>query len=290
MRIAFIGDVHGRVLHTLGALAALQNSRGVRLDAAIQVGDLGAYPTWERMDRPSKRFAEENPAENDFFRLLDPSPRLADAVRSALALLPPVHFVSGNHEDFEWLAGLHEAAGERVVPVDPLGAFHHVECGHQITVAEQRIAFLGKIEEPGHMDLDEDARASLLAAEPGSVDVLVTHDGPFGMCRNWRGELEGSPKLAELIEHLQPRVHVSGHYHHENGPRHYGRTDSYALAELVYPKTNRRRPERANPEQRVAEGSIGLLDTETGTFEYVHDAWLADVCGDDLDLSRFLMP
>jgi Icc-related predicted phosphoesterase len=288
MKIAFIGDVHGCVLHALGALVALQNHRGIQLNAAIQVGDLGAYPTPERLDRPSRRFVAENPAQADFFRLLDPPLELSSAVRRALGQVPPVLFVSGNHEDFGWLMSLHEAEGGSVVPVDPLGAFRHVVCGHLGVVAGQRIAFLGRIESPGYMDLDSAAYASLLATEPGSVDILVTHDGPYGMCHDWRGLTEGSVKLARLIEHLQPRLHVSGHYHHENGPRRYGRTLSYALAELVYPRTNQRRPERANPEQRVAPGSIGLLDTETYTFEYVHDGWLADVCGDHIDLAGFV--
>jgi hypothetical protein len=46
-------------------------------------------------------------------------------------------------------------------------------------------------------------------------------------------------------------------------------------------------PDPANPEQRVAPGGIGLLDTHT--FEYIHDGWLADVCGDDLDLAGFIV-
>lgn len=227
MKIAFIGDVHGCVLHALGALVALQRHRGIRLDAAIQVGDLGAYPTPERMDDPSRRFAAENPAQADFFRLLDPSPGLSAAARRAREQLPPIQFTSGNHEDFEWLASLHKAHRANVVAVDPTDAFRHVECGHITIVAGQRTAFLGRIESPGYMDLDSAAYARLLAAEPGSVDVLVTHDGPYGMCQDWRGRTEGSAKLARLIEHLQPRLHVSGHYHHQNGPRRYGRTLSY---------------------------------------------------------------
>jgi Icc-related predicted phosphoesterase len=285
MKVAFIGDVHGHVRHMLGALVLLQQHRGLRLDAAIQVGDMGAYPTPERMDAPSRRFAAENPAEKDFFRLLDPSPEFASAVRGARELVPPVLFASGNHEDFEWLAALHEARGAAVAPVDALDALRHVECGHIEIVAGQRIAFLGRVEEPGYMDLDEAAYARLLATAPGTVDVLVTHDGPFGLCQDWRGATKGSPKLARLIEHLQPRLHVGGHYHHENGPRQYGRTTSYALAELVNPKTNRRRPERANPGQRVTPGSIALLDTDTYEAEYLHDEWLAEVCGDDYDLA-----
>jgi hypothetical protein len=81
-------------------------------------------------------------------------------------------------------------------------------------------------------------------------------------------------------------LHVSGHYHHENGPRGYGRTTSYALAQLVDPKTDRWLDEPVNPEQRITAGAIGLLDTRTYAFEYVHDAWLADVKGDDVDVAE----
>ncbi|MFD9123798.1 metallophosphoesterase [Kitasatospora sp. NPDC059571] len=285
MRIAFVGDVHGRVLHALGALTMLQARRGVRLDAVIQVGDLGAYPSAGRFDEASRRFHADNPAQGDFFRLLDSTAEVAKGVVAALGQLPRILFLSGNHEDHEWLGSLHDEGRATVVPVDPFGAFHHVVCGHVMEVAGARVAFLGLIEAPGKMDFDEAAYARLLATEPGTVDVLVTHDGPYGMSRSRRGDVQGSARLAGLIEHLQPRLHVGGHYHHENGPRRYGRTVSHALAQLVDPKRDRWRPEPVNPQQRVTAGSIGRLDTRTYEFEYVHDDWLADISGDDLDLA-----
>ncbi|MFD0900151.1 metallophosphoesterase family protein [Actinomadura sediminis] len=276
MRIAFVGDVHGCVLHALGAVAKLAEARG-GLDAVVQVGDLGAFPSADRWDDASRRFGVEHPAQHDFFRLLDPSPELAEGVRLALARMPSVRFVSGNHEDHAWLAGLRGA-------VDPLGAFVHVPCGTIADVAGLRFAFLGLIESDG-MDYDDAAYAKLADTEPGSVDVLVTHDGPYAMS-SYRGTVQGSPKMTALLERLQPRLHVSGHYHHENGPRRYGETVSYCLGQLVQPKTKRGEP--FNPRQEVMPGSIGVLDTETLGFEYVHDAWLADVHGDDLDLARLL--
>lgn len=288
MRIAFLGDVHGCVRHALGAAVMLRARRRVRLDAVIQVGDLGAYPSPERYDEPTRRFGQDHPAQSDFVRLLDPEPAFADGVRAALRQVPPVLFVSGNHEDHAWLAALHAAADAEVVPVDPLGAYRHVACGNVVEVAGQRVAFLGLIEAADKMDLDPDACARLMAAAPGSVDVLVTHDGPYGMSRDRRGQVQGSAKLTRLIDHLQPPLHVSGHYHHPNGPRRYGRTTSYALAQLVRPRASKWEPESGNPEQRVTAGSVGLLDTETGAFEYVEDAWLADVHGDALDLGRLV--
>lgn|GEM_PF-1622348 len=288
MKIAFVGDVHGCVLHALGTAVMLQDRRGIRLDAVIQVGDLGAYPSAERYDGPSHRFGREHPAQGDFVRLLDPSPSFAAGVRLALGRVPSVLFVSGNHEDHEWLAALHAAAGTEVVSVDPLGAYRHVTCGSVREVAGQRVAFLGLIESAGKMDLDENAFSRLMGAEPGDVDILVTHDGPYGMSRDRRGGVQGSVKLTRLIEHLQPGLHVSGHYHHPNGPRRYGRTTSYALAQLVRPRTTEWVPEPNNPEQRVAAGSVGLFDTVTGEFAYIHDDWLADVRGDALDLAALV--
>ncbi|MCF2533448.1 metallophosphatase family protein [Yinghuangia sp. KLBMP8922] len=305
-----MGDVHGCVRHAFGAVVMLQARRGIRLDAVIQVGDLGAYPSVERYDEPTRRFARDHPAQGDFLQLLAPEPSFAAGIRAALRHVPPMLFVSGNHEDHEWLAGLHAAArgagasdaanapdasdapagseDPATVPIDPLGAYRHVACGSVVEVAGRKVAFLGLVEVEGYMDLDEDAYARLMAAAPGSADILVTHDGPYGMSKDRRGEVQGSPKLTRLIEHLQPPLHVSGHYHHPNGPRQYGRTTSYALAQLVRPKAGRWEPEPVNPGQSVAPGSIGLLDTAAGTFEYVDDAWLADVGGDALDLAALV--
>ncbi|MGP3970000.1 metallophosphoesterase family protein [Streptomyces sp. 6N223] len=283
MKVAFFGDVHGCVLHALGAAVMLQHRRSIQLDAVIQVGDLGAFPSPERWDEASHRFAANSPAQGDFFRLLHPSPPLADAVRRTLGQIPGFLFVSGNHEDHDWLATLHRTAAAAVTPVDPLGAYHHVACGHVLTIAGLRMAFLGRVESD-RMDLDPEAYAQLLAAEPGSVDVLVTHDGPYGMSHR-RGTTQGSAKLSRLIERLQPRLHVSGHYHHQNGPRRYGPTVSHALAQLVRPKAHQKTSEPINPRQQVTAGSIGLLDTETYDFEYIHDPWLADIHGDDLGLA-----
>lgn len=286
MKIAFFGDVHGRVLHALGAAVILQQRRAIRLDALIQVGDLGSFPSPERLDAATRRFMVGNPAEGDFFRLLDPSPRLAEGVRSVLGQVPAFLFVSGNHEDHAWLETLHQGAAAAVTPVDPLGAYRHVACGNVIDVAGQRTGFLGRVESD-RMDYDQEAYDGFLAAEPGSVDILVTHDGPHGLSE-YRGVSQGSMKLSRLIAHLQPRLHVSGHYHHQNGPRRYGSTVSYALADLVGGKANHRTSEPVNPRQQVKAGSIGILDTETYAFEHVDDAWLAEVSGDDVDLAALV--
>lgn len=241
MRIAFLGDVHGCVRHAAAAVRTLD------VDLAIQVGDLGAYPSYSDLPAEDREFVDTNPAQGDIFRLLDGS--------LTLDLDVPILFVTGNHDNADWLRSLHH--GQGVAPIDPLGAFAHVACGTVLEVANLRFGFLGGIEAPEWgLDIDLAAAASL-----GGIDVLVTHDGPYGLA-TWEGKIQGSAKLTQVIDEVQPRLHVHGHYHHVNGPRTYGRTTSYGLAQLVPPVDR-------NPDQHVADGSIGILDSVTLEFAYV---------------------
>lgn len=288
MRIAFVGDVHGCALHALGALVGWQTHTRTTLDAVIQVGDLGAFPSEEAWDPTDHAYAQDNPAQRDLFRVLAPDSILRTTLETALeALGTPVLFVSGNHEDHSWLAELHRSMGP-VVAIDPVGLFHHVEDGTVVELAGLSIGFLGRIEAAGYMDLDGVACDRLRALDKGSLDVLVTHDGPYGLATNWRGEVSGSPQLTELLTELQPRWHISGHYHHINGPRLYGPTVSYALAGLVNPRVDRFSGKSINPTLRVIAGALGILDTETSTFSYVTEDWLSEVAGVNFDLGEYL--
>lgn len=293
MPIAFIGDTHGCVRHALAATIALQTMHQCRFDAVIQVGDFGAHPAVGAVPLNERPYLDENPAQGDVFAALSPDPAFADQLAAVKARLPEpgMLFISGNHEDDAWLASLHDqAAGAPVVPIDPLSVFHHVRSGEVLTLGDgTTLAVVGGCAAPGlPFDLSGDALARLHSLEPGSVDVLVTHDGPHGICENWQGRIQGSRRISRLIEHLQPRIHVSGHYHHADGPRSYGATRSWMLAQLVAPKSDRWGRKPPNPTQRVSPGSIGVLDRHAGTFAYVTEEWLAEIHGDELDLGAYL--
>jgi hypothetical protein len=47
MKIAFLGDLHGRVFHALALVVAWQATMAEPLDLVIQVGDMGA--SWEHL-------------------------------------------------------------------------------------------------------------------------------------------------------------------------------------------------------------------------------------------------
>ena len=61
MLMAFVGDVHGRVLHAIAALAGRQKATRRPFDLIVQVGDLGAYPEVTRMDAATLRYLEADP-------------------------------------------------------------------------------------------------------------------------------------------------------------------------------------------------------------------------------------
>lgn len=289
MLLAFVGDVHGCTAHAFAALMRLQDERQVRLDAIVQVGDLGAHRSTETLAESDRWYLTNNPAQAHIFQVLGADDATADVLRVVRDTLGgPMHAISGNHEDDAWVARLHaEADDELVVQLDPAGSLVHVASGSVLTMAGLTVAFLGGIDAPGRpFDLDPRALDALHAFDPGSIDVLVTHDGPHGMCTSWDGRVQGSHRLTHLIERLQPTVHVSGHYHHRNGPRSYGRTTSFALDALVHPTSDRWSGESINPMQRVSPGSIGLLDSSSLTFEYVEDDWLEQISGDDIGLRR----
>ncbi|WP_157974058.1 metallophosphoesterase [Desertihabitans aurantiacus] len=241
MQIAILGDVHGCVRHAATVVGAL----GV--DVAIQVGDLGAYPSIDALPDGDRAFVDAYPEQRDVFALVDGELQVDAGA--------PTYFVSGNHDSRDWLCSLHTIGP--VAPIDPGGAFWHVQCGTTMEVGGRRFGFLGGIEEPaaGH-DLDLAAAARL-----DRVDVLITHDGPYGLA-TWEGRTQGSPKLTRVIDDLQPLLHLHGHYHHRNGPRRYGRTTSYGLAQLIPPG-------RRGRTRTVAEGSVGIVDTASLTFDYV---------------------
>jgi hypothetical protein len=105
MLIGFLGDLHGRVFLALAVLVTWQRRAGRRFDLIVQVGDLGAFPRPVASD--ANPHVATDPAENDFSRLLAADGALADRLRRVRAELGrAVHFLRGNHEDFDYLRSL----------------------------------------------------------------------------------------------------------------------------------------------------------------------------------------
>ncbi len=278
MKICLVGDVHGRVYHMLAAVLELQERLGSQFELVIQVGDLGAFPDPELLDDATKRWAEKDPSELHFSHLLSADGALAEHLMAARQQLSrPTQFIRGNHEDQDWLAGLRGKRNVASVPVDSFDLIHHVPDGTVLEFDGFRIGYLGGCEygaEP-HTKIEPDAVERI--EEAGPLDLLVTHDGPYGIGKGYYGDTQGSKVLTELIERTQPRHLVGGHYHQMNGPHRYGDTTYHCVAAL-FPGRQQALP--------LLDGCLAVLDTEADTFDYVTEDWLRDF-GKDWDFEAY---
>lgn len=272
MLIGFVGDLQGRVLHALALIVTWQQRNGRRFDLMVQVGDMGAFPDMPSLERTANRHFALDPSQRDFVRLMCADAGLAASLATLRRYLSgPVHFIRGNHEDFDWLEQLPRDSGSGTAAVDRCGLMRYVPDGTVMTFGGLRIAFLGGIEERDDAaDINRSAYEALLALEPGSIDVLVTHQGPYGSSAGFKGDIHGSRMISQLIERIRPSFHVAGHAHVFAGPTRFGDTaylglDVIVASPLYHPDV-----------QGFQPGCLGVLDTDHGKLEPVTDDWLAD--------------
>ena len=282
MLIGFVGDVHGLVYHALALVTTWQRKTGKKLDLVVQVGDMGAYPTLDSIDEAGRRHVELDPAQADFSRLLQADGTRAQALRAVRGeMASAIHFLRGNHEDFLYLDSLPRDAADGTAKVDGFGLFRYVPDGTVLQLGEVKIAFLGgiEIEGPDPRSIDTEGYQLLMDLGPGSFDILATHEPPYGVGIGYRGQVSGSKLITGLIEHTQPAYHFSGHVHHLNGPRSYGRTWSWSLDCLI--SSVRWHPE----ENGFRMGCLAVLDASTWFLQPVTDLWLRefDTRGFDFD-------
>lgn len=271
MFIGFVGDLHGRVLHALALIVTWQKRNGRRFHLLVQVGDMGAFPDTSRLERTANRHLVTDPSQYDFVRLICADDGLAESLaRLRGCLAGPVHFIRGNHEDFDWLERLPRDSGSGTAAVDRCGLMRHVPDGTVMTFGGLRVAFLGGVgERDDAAGINRGAYETLLTMEPGSIDVLVTHQGPYGSSTGFRGDIQGSRMITDLIERSRPTFHVAGHAHVLSGPTRFGETtylglDCVVASPLYHPDVRGFQP-----------GCLGVLDTDHGKLEAVTDDWLA---------------
>jgi Icc-related predicted phosphoesterase len=274
MLIGFVGDVHGQVFHALAAVVLWQHEAGRQLDVLFQVGDLGAYPDLARMDAASQRYLAADPSQADFSRFLRmEGAQAAQLHRLRQSLASPIYFIRGNHDDDAWLCALPRDSATGTAPVDPFDVFHYVPDGTVLQFGGLRIACLGGIESPEEGEaaeaaIDHAAYHALLTLDPGTTNVLITHDAPYGVSVGYRGQIQGSLMITHLIEHIQPVYHVAGHLA-LLGPHVYGATTSLVLGGLVASTL-------WDPGAHGLEpGCLAVLDTDAAHLWPVTEPWLA---------------
>ncbi len=270
MIIGFIGDVHGQVFHATALAATWQVVTGKRFDILIQVGDMGAYPNTPN-DAATERYLALDPSQADFSRLLKADGKLAAHLRQVRECLAgPIYFVRGNHEDFDFLNHLQVDGTAKSAAVDPFDLYRYVPDGTVLEFDGTKVAFLGGVEERSDARaIDKEAYQSLMDLGPGRIDILVTHEGPYGTSTGYHGDVHGSHMMTRLIESIKPTYHVAGHAHQVSGPTTFGPTTYLGLDGLV--ASARWEPERNG----FKEGCLAVLDTANDTLQPVTDSWLS---------------
>lgn len=271
MFIGFIGDVHGRVFQAIVALATWQERLGKSFDVLIQVGDLGAFPDPTDLDPATNRYLAADPSEADFSRLLQATDEHAHALRLLREqFVSPIYFIRGNHEDFDWLRQLPVDGEDGTAGVDPFGLFRYVPDATVLRFGELRVGFLGGVEERSDAaSIDYHRYELLMDLGPNVLDVLVTHEGPYGSSRGYRGDIHGSKIISDLIHRTQPRFHIAGHAHCISGPERYGSTIYLGLDCLIASPIWE--PEAVG----LQPGCFASLDTELNDLRPIKEPWLS---------------
>jgi predicted phosphodiesterase len=255
MKLAFVGDVHGRVRHALAALHVAQDEYGAAFDAVFQVGDFGAFPT--EAELPWIGVDADEPSAREFLDVLT-------GEAPAPTPLPSMVFLRGNHENAAWLRSLPLRDG--LAHVDPHGLFKYAPDGTVLTVGTTRIGFLGGVERPDPASsptprselIDEEAYERLWRMGPGRVDILLTHEPPTGVAP----APNGSPRIAALARRLSPSLHIGGHLHAAVEPVRANGTTYVGLSSLL-------RSPRFDPERAVQPASIAVFDTDSDQLRVI---------------------
>ena len=286
MNIAVFSDVHGRVLLAFLLAERWQRETGERLDAILQAGDLGAYPSRDGLDRATIKHAQRDPAELGFSQ--DFASYQESVARVLARTTFPMIFVRGNHEDHAWLDDLERQSPEPVFPVDAYQRVYNLKTGVLYTLRASddsgeylTILGVGRIGAPISstpplnpkyiQPYEEDRLDTLPTVSP---DILLTHDTPDTPdTRPSRSGHSGAPIIRTLLDALEPSYWLYGHTEEpfREAVDENGVTTTIRFADL-------------NWQDRVTRGRLnadvmGILrwhDRERNSFTPVREPWLDD--------------
>ena len=220
-RFALIGDIHGRFNQLAEALDVARRRWGP-LEFLLAVGDVEPNPRYRKV--------------GDF----------PQVVAGDINLGAPLYFIGGNHDPYPALD--QAGAGEWAPGVWWLGRWGISR------VVDFNVAYLSGIHSKKYSDTPEMKRSDpkqrtywhrseseqlirTARRYHGRIDVLLTHDWPSGIGTNREGKPVGDPSVRQLTEALRPRIHASGHMHHDHQAR-IGSTQIVCLAKPRHTPTS----------------------------------------------------
>lgn len=274
MNIAIVGDVHGHLSLMYAVLGKWQIETGRKIDLILQCGDMGAFLATSQLDRATRRRKDSDPEELGFAEFAGDNPP-----STLLDPRPPLVFIPGNHEDFSFLGKCGDAASpnEAVYPVSADAKISALRSGRiwSFGVYGERVRVAGisgiaggsqkKGRHPRY-HLSDDDSLDLAVAGPGSIDIMISHEGPTGLFTESRLRDAGSSALRLVIREAQPKLAFFAHYDRE-GEWEIGATRVFAMNKCGY-VTSGTWP--------VAEGGVAIVmwHTESPIVERLEADWL----------------
>lgn len=146
----------------------------------------------------------------------------------------PVSFLEGNHEDYR---NLEQLAADYADVVTHLKRGEVVDVGGRPTLCVGGARYMDAWSTPPGCEISVRDVARCLSNEPGTIDLVLSHDCPQGLGVGHEPGMEhlgppGEEGLARVAEHLAPRLWVFGHHHRwfegeVNGTRFLGLPESW---------------------------------------------------------------
>lgn len=185
--ICLLSDVHCRYGVITAQLLDAETRFGIPPDAVVVLGDLGLF----------------EPFLTRFFR------------RSGERFPVPVHFIEGNHEDFNRFDRLVRRY-EDVLHYLPRGSVHAL-AGVRV-LALGGVTYMDAHTTPAAAEVRPRDIARCLRHPRDGVEIVLSHDCPAGIGVTNRPGFEhyGPPGLigsSQLLQHFEPRLWIFGHHH-----------------------------------------------------------------------------
>ncbi|MBI4155029.1 metallophosphoesterase [Candidatus Woesearchaeota archaeon] len=120
-------------------------------------------------------------------------------------------FCHGNHESFQYIKELMEDKSNNLIPLKA-GEIYTLSDGTTITALPG--VFSPKFYEKGCiLKYFSKADVEKLLCLEKKIDILLTHEAPFGIGVTKNGFDLGKEQINQIIKHLNPRIGFFGHHH-----------------------------------------------------------------------------
>jgi Icc-related predicted phosphoesterase len=278
LNIAVFADLHGYLHLCFKLCARWEKETGEQIDLILQAGDVGIFPDESWLDGPTIRHARRDPEELGFmhyFARHDPT---------TAATLQRIHSnlicVRGNHEAHVWLDQHEKQTADPLFPVDVYQRVYCLKSGLPYTFSQNgehiTILGIGRIAsqdgQVGHKlsHLQDYELARLQALAHPQIDILLTHDAPYGLLYRE----SGLRVIQDVLEEHRPLYHFFGHYFGDQCLELCYLNRATSVYKLAEPHFN-----KYDPDHTLLANCMGILhwsDLHHHHFAVVTDPWLSE--------------